>query len=303
MNESGADQGAGSSNTPDLSSVLREAEALVERRRFAHARVVISHGLRHFPENTNLLYLAAFIEYVEDQHEAAMKTIHQVLARDPEHKGARRLCAHLHEEAKEYPQAEALWIGLLREYPEDADLYAAYAELMLKTLNLEKAGRLAKEGLRHEPENASCLYVAAIIDVIEGGGSRSAKQENLRTLLRQHPEHERTAFALVIALNDRGQHRDALRIAQELLRSQPDSQQYVALVRELKMQSHWSMMPLYPMQRWGWGGAAAVSIAGIVGVRALSNVVSEPVALTIIYTWLIYCIYSWVWPSILRKII
>jgi tetratricopeptide (TPR) repeat protein len=289
--------------TPDLSSVLREAEALVERRRFAHARVVIGHGLRHFPENSDLLYLSAFIEYVEDQHDAAMKTVQQVLAQDPEHKGARRLCAHLHEEVKEFAQAEALWIGLLREYPEDADLYASYAELMLKTLNLDKAGRLAKEGLRHEPENAGCLYVAAVIDVIEGGGARGTRQDNLKTLLLEHPEHVRTAFALVIALNDRGQHRDALRIAQELLRSQPDSQQYVALVRELKMQSHWTMMPLYPMQRWGWGGAAAVSIAGIVGVRALSNVVPEPVALTIVYTWLIYCIYSWVWPSILRKLI
>jgi len=289
--------------TPDLSSVLSEAEALVERRRFAHARVVIGHGLRHFPESADLLYLSAFIEYVEGKPDTAMKTVQQVLGQSPEHKGARRLCAHIHEELKEYPKAEALWIGLLREYPEDADLYASYAELMLKTLNLEKAGRLAQEGLRHEPENAGCLYVASIIDVIEGGGARGTKQDNLRTLLTEHPEQVRTALALVIALNDRGQHREALRIAQELLRSQPDSQQYVALVRELKMQSHWTMMPLYPMQRWGWGGAVAVSIAGIVGVRALSNVVPEPVALTIIYTWLIYCIYSWVWPSILRKLV
>jgi tetratricopeptide (TPR) repeat protein len=296
MSESGT-------TTPDLSTVIAEAEALVERRRFAHARVVINHGLRHFPENSDLLYLAAFIEYVENNNEAATNTVHQVLAQDPEHKGARRLLAHIQEELKQFAKAEELWIGLLREYPEDADLYASYAELMLRTLNIDKAGRLAKEGLRHEPENAGCLYVAAVIDVIEGGAARGTKQDNLRSLLLEHPEHVRTAFALVIALNDSGKQREALRVAQELLRSQPDSEQYLALVRELKMQTHWTMMPLYPMQRWGWGGAAVVSIAGIVGVRALSNVVPEPIALTIIYTWLIYCIYSWVWPSILRKLI
>ncbi len=293
-----------SDNTaPDLSMVLNEAHALVERRRYAHARSTISHGLRHFPDNSELLYLAAFIDYAEDNHEAAMQTVQSVLATDPEHYGARRLAAHLHEERKQYPQAEELWIGLLREYPEDADCYGAYAELMLKTLNLDKAGRLAQEGLRHHPDHAGCLYVGAMIDVVEGRAKRGQQSESLLRLLRAHPEQTRTATALVVALTDQGRHREALRISQELLRSQPDSPHFVALVRELKMQTHWTMLPLYPMQRWGWGGAAAVSVAGIMGVRALDNAIPEPYASVVVYTWLVYVIYSWVWPSILRRFI
>jgi len=293
-----------SDNTaPDLRAVLSEAQALVERRRYAHARTTLSHGLRHFPDNTELLYLAAFVDYAEDHHESAMQTVQRVLATAPEHYGARRLAAHLHEEQKQYPQAEELWIGLLREYPEDADCYGSYAELMLKTLNLEKAGRLAQEGLRHEPDHAGCLYVAAMIDVIEGRMKRGEQSESLLRLLRAHPEQVRTATALVVALMDQGRQREALRISQELLRSQPDSPHFVALVRELKMQTHWTMLPLYPMQRWGWGGAAAVSAAGIIGVRALDSSIPEPFASVAGYTWLIYVIYSWVWPSILRKLI
>jgi tetratricopeptide (TPR) repeat protein len=286
---------------PTLAAVVSEAHALVERRRFAHARITISHGLRHFPDNTELLYLAAYVDYATDDNDSAMKAVQRVLATDPEHYGARRLCAYLHEAKKEYAQAEELWIGLLREYPEDADCYGAYGELMLRTLNLDKAGRLAQEGLRHEPEHPVCLYVGALIDVISGkGGQRS---EHLLRLLQAHPEQVITASTLVVALSEQGRNREALRIAQELLRNQPDSPHYLALVRELKMQTHWTMLPLYPMQRWGWGGAAAVSVAGIIGVRAMGTAVPEPFRSVIVYTWLAYVIYSWVWPSILRKLI
>jgi tetratricopeptide (TPR) repeat protein len=286
---------------PNLSAVVGEAHALVERRRYAHARATISHGLRHFPDSAELLYLAAFVDYASDQHEAAMQTVLRVLAANPHHYGARRLCAYLHEAKKEYPQAEELWIGLLRENPEDADCFGAYAELMLKTLNLEKAGRLAKEGLRHEPDHPVCLYVGALIDVISG--KRGQESEPLLRLLQAHPEQVITATTLVVALTEQGRNREALRIAQELLRNQPDNPHFLSLVRELKMQTHWTMLPLYPMQRWGWGGAAVVSVAGIIGVRAMGNAVPEPFQSVIVYTWLTYVIYSWVWPSILRRMI
>jgi tetratricopeptide (TPR) repeat protein len=286
---------------PSLAATLAEAHALVERRRYAHARATISHGLRHFPDNNELLYLAAFVDYASDDHAAAMQTVLRVLATDPEHYGARRLRAYLHEAKKEYAQAEEIWIGLLREYPEDADCYGAYAELMLKTLNLEKAGRLAQEGLRHEPDQPLCLYVGALMDVISG--KRGQDSEHLLRLLQAHPEQVITATTLVMALTEQGRNREALRIAQELLRNQPDNHHFLALVRELKMQTHWTMLPLYPMQRWGWGGAAVVSVAGIIGVRAMGNAVPEPFRSVIVYTWLAYVIYSWVWPSILRRLI
>ena len=91
------------------------------------------------------------------------------------------------------------------------------------------------------------------------------ESEHLLRLLQAHPEQVITATTLVVALSEQGRSREALRIAQELLRNQPDNPHVLALVRELKMQTHWTMLPLYPMQRWGWGGAAAVSVAGIIG--------------------------------------
>lgn len=288
-------------NTPDYATLLTEAQALMERRRYMQARNVISQALRHFPDSSDFQYLGAFLEYATEDFPAATRSVDAVLAHDPQHYGARVLRANLHEEAKEYPAAERFWIELLRDYPESPDLFASYADLMLKTLHLEKARLLALEGLRLAPEHQGCLFVATMVDFINSPGS--AQSEHLRKMLRTHPEHLGSSTALLIRLADSGRSREALRISQELLRQQPDSAHLVQLTRELKMQSHWTMIPMYPMQRWGWGGAVAMTAVGMIGLRYMATALPAPIVTPLVYLWLGYCVYTWVWPSILRKLI
>src|SRR5581483_4514339 len=124
---------------------------------------------------------------------------------------------------KRYPEAEAVWIDLLRDYPQDPDCYAHYADLMLRTLHLEKAERLTEEGLRLDPTHWQCLYVAYLIDVIQNRAG-SGESDHLRQLLKDHPERVHSLLALVIALGERGDSKGALRVAQQLLASRPDSE-------------------------------------------------------------------------------
>ncbi len=287
---------------PDLASVLFQAHALIERRRFVQARALVGQNLREFPENSQLQYFGAFIDYSEDRTAEATQSVRGVLARDPQHYGARFLSAHLHEKAQEFAQAEAVWIDLLREYPESPDCYAAYAELMLRTLHIDKAWRLTREGLRHSPDHELCLYVASLIDVIHGK-SRGADNPHLQRLLEQHPERLNTLRVLVISLDQQGETRAALRVAQQLLRTRPESEPLANLVKQLKMRSHWSLLPLYPMQRWGWGGAAGVTAIGFIAVRAATATLTEPAAAAVLFAWFAYVVYSWAWPPILRKLL
>ncbi len=279
-----------------------EALALIDRRRYDQARVLIGQGLKEFPDDSEFLYLGAFVDYAQDHTDEAFTATTQLLARDPEHYGGRRLLAQLHEEHKQYAEAEEQWLGLLRDHPEDADLYGFYGHLMLLTLNTDKARKLALEGLSQEPDHSHCLFVATLTDLIEGRGS-SFDATNLQRLLTEHPEHKRTAVALVIALNERGDFKGALRVGQELLRSQPDSQEVLEMVKALKRQSHWSMLPLYPMQRWGWGGAAAVTFGGLIMLRALRANIDEGTYVILNMAWLGYVLYSWIWPAVLKKLI
>jgi predicted Zn-dependent protease len=285
----------------ELAAIELEARALVERRRYAQAQLTVSRGLRAFPESVELQYLAAIIDYASDRPEEAMQAVTALLSRAPHHFGARALYARLLEGARQLPEAERVWIDLLREYPQSADCFAGYGELMLKTLNLEKARRLAQEGLRQSPEHAGCLYLAAMIDLIRhrGGG----ESEPLQRMLREHPEHVRSALALVMALSEKGNDRGALRVAQELLRNRPDSPPLLKLVRNLKARTHWSMLPLYPLQRWGWTGAIVLTLLGIFGLQLGERALRPSVFEALTWVWLAYVLYSWTWPRLLRRYI
>jgi hypothetical protein len=111
-----------------------------------------------------------------------------------------------------------------------------------------------------------------------------------------------TVHALVVALVDGGRIDEAHRIAQQAMRADPANEHLVSMVRELRIQNHWSLKPLWPLRKWGWGASAALWIGSIVVLRGLRNTAPElygPVALTL----LAYVIYSWVWPPLIRRIL
>lgn len=112
----------------------------------------------------------------------------------------------------------------------------------------------------------------------------------------------RTLVLVVIALQQRGDLREARRVAQELVRAQPDNEQLVDLARSLTVQAHWSMLPLWPMQKWGWGASFALWLIAIVGIRALGKV-NDTAGGVFAIVFLIYVVYSWVWPPILRRLL
>jgi predicted Zn-dependent protease len=288
------------SRQDDVNTWVFEAQELIDRRRYGQARAVLTKALRQAPENLECLYLSAFIDYAEDHQQEAFAGVDAVLRLSPQHYGARRLRASLLDESGQLAEAEAEWISLLREYPEDADSFGSYAMLMLRTLESDKAKRLAQEGLRHEPSHEACLYVLALLDVIRNPAGQG--DGALRRLLKEHPERLRTSLALVSTLSNRGDRRAALSVAQELLRSQPDSADLVQLVRDLRYQTHWSMKPLYPVQRWGWGGAIVLYV-GAVLVLSMARKMPGPLSMVLAFAWLGYCVYSWFWPGILRKLL
>jgi tetratricopeptide (TPR) repeat protein len=276
--------------------LLSHCDLLIERRRLDQARALLAPALKAAPDDEDLLHRFAIIDYLDDDDEAAAATVQRLLSLAPSHYGGRILHAEILEHRNQFADAEGVWLGLLRDYPESADLYASYARLMLDTLNLTKAQRLAAEALRLEPENDSGLFVMATCDLIQGRPGKHSR--HLETLVREHPENVRTTIALIFALQDRRDWAGALRLARELLRSQPTSEPIVELVRELEVETHWSMRPLYPMRRWGWGGAAAVWGVAMVALHALGN---EPVAAAVGVSWLAYVVYSWVWPAQLKR--
>src|SRR5262245_5756416 len=131
----------------NAAAFAEQAFYFIERRRLADARRVLAQGLKQFPQNPDLLFHSVQVEWLGDRNQEAEATVRQVLVIAPFHPPARQLLASILMETGEFADAELLLISLLRDFPESADLYGRYSRLMLRTLHLEKAEQLAREGL------------------------------------------------------------------------------------------------------------------------------------------------------------
>jgi predicted Zn-dependent protease len=284
--------------TPE--QVMHQVEVLLERRRTSQARALLSPALATHPDHTGLLLQSAWTDYLEDRNDEALTTVRQVLLAEPKDQSARLLYFELLLERGDSAEAERAIIELLREYPEHAHYYGRYAQLMLKTLNIAKSHQLALEGLKYDPDNVECLAAQTICDFIERPGSTTS--QGLQQLLVRHPQSIRTLWLVIIALQQRGDRREALNIARELLRAQPDNEGLVDTVKQLRLVTHWSVWPLWPVLRFGWGGSVAIWLLAVFGLNALRR--SDPeLAGTIGLVVLAYVGYSWIWPPILKRLL
>jgi tetratricopeptide (TPR) repeat protein len=275
-----------------------QVDGLIERGRYAQARMLIGEALSHYPQDSGLLFASARIDYDSGAADDARSTLQEILARDPDDYLARSLMVNVLQDAGDLPGAELLLIDLLREYPEAAFQYARYALLMYRTLHIDKAKALAREAYRLDPNNELALTTCLIGDIIDG--RRGAEQAGLARLLQGHPESENTARMLITHLLARGRYRAAKRIAVELLKLYPNSREILALVVQLDALSHWSMLPLWPFNRWGAIGSVAFYVITLVVLNLVRS--QAPLFSSVAtYTLLGYCLYSWIYPPLLTR--
>lgn len=262
------------------------------------ARMLLKPVLANHPEHPALLLRAAWIDYLDDRHDAALVAVRHVLVKNPSNENARGLYFELLMEGQQHREAETVIIELLREFPEESSYYGRYADLMLRTLNVGKAARLAREGLTYEPDCGQCLAAQAICELIEQPGRPS---QGLQQLLLVHPRFLSTLSLVIVALEQRGHLQEAKKFSQELVRIQPDNEHVAAIASELRVKAHWSMLPLRPLQKWGWGAAAVLWLL-FVAVSSVLRQASPIAAGVFAIVMSIYIVYSWVWPSLLRRL-
>ena len=283
----------------DPNETAQQVDALLERRRTQQARVLLKPALAAYPDHTGLLLQAAWIDYLEDRYDEALTTVRQVLTSEPHDETARLLYFELLLQKDEHREAERVILELLREHPEHAHYYGRYANLMIDTLRITKARQLASEGLKYDADNAECLAAQAICDFVEQpSGSTS---HSLQQLLVRHPQSARTLLLVAAALEERGDPKGSHRILQELVRAQPDNEALVGMARQLKVNTHWSMLPLWPMQRFGWAGSVGVWLIAFIGLRVVSRT-NPSLAAVLGIALLVYVIYSWTWPPLLKRL-
>jgi len=288
--------GAGDRDVEDDLQLLHQ---LAERHRIDQMRPVVKRAIERQPDHPSLLYYAAVIDWEDDDLDAAEATLGTLLQREPGSFEGRCLLASVLEQKKNLAGAEQLYIGLLRDYPRDASVYADYAMLMLKTMHVDKAAKLSAHAVTLDPDDPKVLQASTFCKMVANPG-REAEAE-LEELLRKHPDSLRSALTLASYLAETGRYSEALPIMQQALREIPHSEELVDAVVELKAASHWSMLPLKPLQKWGWHASIAIWIAAVAGFRFIDRTPLAPYAFPIGVLFFLFVVYSWVWPPLLKR--
>ena len=287
----------------ELDEAIAELELLADRRRLVSVRDVLSRALPLYPDSVSLLRYSAWVDWMEDQLDDALRTVEQILAIEPDDYGARRLQADILREKQQFAAAEQTILSLLAEYPEDADSYALYGQIMLETFHVEKAEALANEALRIEPGHVAAMNVHVLCAFIDSPGDEQKRR--LQKFLVEHPDHVVAAIRLAQMLIDQGRHQEAYELVCELVRAQPDDQGLVEFANSLRQVTHWSLWPLRPMQKWGWGASVAIWFAavGLFQSNILAATPLGPYENAIALGFFAYVIYSWIWPPILARLL
>jgi tetratricopeptide (TPR) repeat protein len=282
--------------TPEAAQL--EIAALLERRRTAQAKERLKTYLQEYPDHRELLLLSGRAEHMDNNSKAALSIAEQVLAQDPDDADARELLFDALKAEDRLAEAERVIIGLLKDYPEYAPFYGEYALLMFQAMLLKKARALAVEGLKYDPDELNCLYVRLLCDFI--GKRKTSETHSLQQLLARYPDAMQTMVSLVLVLVKRGNFHAALQVAQELLRADPGNKDVLDIVLDLRAAAHWTMQPLWPLQRWGFLASFILWLGGIVVFSVVARF-SDEASGFILMVLLTYVIYSWVWPPILRR--
>ena len=286
------------SETPDIEQDLQTLQELAARNRTAQMRAILQRIMPQHPDHHDVLYHSAQVDWLEDKDEEALATISQLVERYPESYWGRMLLFRILDGLNRRGEAEAVVLELLHEYPEDALLYGRYSILMLESLQIDKAGQLAARAIAIDPDNETALTASVLHELLVSPGEPA--RQRLAELVSRYPEAVSTALMVVSVLSEQNQNKEALRIAQEVLRQSPGSQGVVDLVISLKTVNHWSLAPLRPLQRWGWGASIAIWFVMVMLVRGAKGTPLEPFILPISVVFIAFVVYSWVWPPILK---
>jgi hypothetical protein len=97
--------------------------------------------------------------------------------------------------------------------------------------------------------------------------------------------------------------KEALRLATELFQINPNDKELLFTIKELRALTHPSVVILTPSIKYGWHASAFLWFGFIALAYILATFVSMTIALIWAVTCLLYIIFSWVYPPILKKII
>ena len=192
--------------------------------------------------------------------------------------------------------AERVLLDGLALAPTDVDLLCAYADLCLDNGQVDKAARLVDLAAAQEP-HAPMVYAARVQVAFARGDDREAQRIS-QEFVGVYPDNP-AAHALLGGVSAaRGKVDDAYAGFRRAAATMPGEQAFAESALEMRIARHPLMLPLRPILRFGPMKTWLVVVGTVLALRAAGVTV---LAGLLGLTWLLYCVYSWVVPPLVRR--
>lgn len=232
------------------------------------------------------------------RHAEAARAAQDGLAVDAEHVGLLSTLASARLGLEDFAGAEDAILEALQLDPENANNLTHYAHIVLRVGQLDKAEQLVVRALSLDPENAFALQMHAILAAARN--DRGALVERSRELLRVMPESTLGHQYMGTAHADAGRLDRALDHFVRAVQLDPADREAAEIAREAKLQAHWLLWPLRPLRKHG---VAAVWIGAFAFIGGLRLIGLDRVAFVAAMAWFAYCVYSWIAPPLVRRLL
>jgi Flp pilus assembly protein TadD len=180
--------------------------------------------------------------------------------------------------------------------PNDVDLLCTYAEVCAANGQADKAQKLVERAAAQEPHSPT-VYAARIQVAYARGDDRTAQRIS-REFVAAYPENPAAHALLGGTSAVRGQVNAAYEGYRQAAASMPTEQSFAESALDLRIARHPLMLPLRPVLRFGALQTWVAAVALIFGLRAAGQTVAAAVVGLL---WLLFCVYSWVVPPLVRR--
>ncbi|SCE71517.1 tetratricopeptide repeat protein [Micromonospora mirobrigensis] len=191
----------------------------------------------------------------------------------------------------------ALLDGLARE-PQQVWLLCQYADLCTMVGQTGKAAQLVDRAAALAPEHP-LVWVSRFQLAYAAGDDRTA-QRIARDYLGRWPDHPAALFLHGAIAGERGQVGLAQQSFGQAVAQDPTDADYADAAWQSRVYAHPLLLPLRPLYRLGVLRTWLIAVGTIV---ALNVAGLEPVAALVGLLWLGYCVWSWVAPTLVRRLV
>ncbi|MCP5101708.1 MAG: tetratricopeptide repeat protein [Chloroflexi bacterium] len=194
------------------------------------------------------------------------------------------------------PQAEDAILTALRQTPENVQFLCRYARLVAGSGQLGKAAALVQKAKQFEPDHPAVAHTEIVIAYLRGDDKTAVRSGH--EALKDAPDDLTSHYMLGHAYAGQGKVDQANRHLGTAARLNPQEKEFTTSARASRTWAHWLLLPLRPLYRFGSGKIWLGAIITMFALRALNL---EDVSFWFAVVYLIYVIYSWVVPPLLRR--